>query len=34
MADQQAKETAKNKNIEECYIKIPKSEVLSEQKDK
>jgi hypothetical protein len=33
MADQQAKEAAKNKNIEEFCIKIPKSEVLSEQKD-
>jgi ribonuclease HI len=33
MADKQAKAAAKNKNIEECYIKIPKSEVISEQKD-
>jgi ribonuclease HI len=33
MADKQAKEAAKNKNIEECYIKIPKSKVISEQKD-
>jgi ribonuclease HI len=33
MADQQAKEAAKYKNIEECFIKIPKSEVISEQKD-
>ena len=33
MADQQAKEAARNKNIEKCYIKIPKSVVRSEQKD-
>ena len=33
MADQQVKEAAKNKNIEECYIKIPKSAVLSELKE-
>jgi len=33
MADQQAKEAAKNKNIEECYIKIPKSAVMSELKE-
>ena len=33
MADQQAKEAARNKNIEECYIKIPKSAVMSEQKE-
>jgi len=28
MADQLAKEAANNKNIEECYTKIPKSAVL------
>jgi len=33
MADQQAKEAARNKNIEECYIKIPKSVVMIEQKE-
>ena len=33
MADQRAKESARNKNIEECYIKIPKSVVMSEQKE-
>jgi len=33
MADQQAKEAARNKNIEEYYIKIPKSVVMSEQKE-
>ena len=33
IADQQAKEAARNKNIEECYIKIPKSVVMSEQKE-
>ena len=33
MADQQAKEAARNKNIGECYIKIPKSVVMSEQKE-
>jgi len=33
MADQQAKEATRNKNIEGCYIKIPKSVVLSEQKE-
>jgi len=33
MADQQAKEAARNKNIEECYIKIPKSVVMSERKE-
>ena len=33
MADQQAKEAARNKNSEECYIKIPKSVVISEQKE-
>ena len=33
MADQQAKEAARNKNIEECYIKIRKSVVMSEQKE-
>jgi len=31
-ADQQAKEETRNKNIEECYIKIPKSVVMLEQK--
>jgi len=30
MADQQAKEAANNKDIEECYTKIPKSVVISE----
>jgi hypothetical protein len=29
----QAKEAAKNKNIEECYMKIPKSVVISELKE-
>ena len=33
MADQQAKEAARNKNIEECYKKIPKSVVMSERKE-
>ena len=33
MANQKAKEAARNKNIEECYIKIPKSVVMSEQKE-
>jgi hypothetical protein len=33
MADQQAKEAAKNRTLEECYIKRPKSVVTSEQKD-
>ena len=33
MADQQAKEAEKNKNIEECYIKITKSVVMSEVKE-
>jgi len=33
MADQQAKEAARNKKIEECYKKIPKSVVMSEQKE-
>ena len=33
MADQQAKEAARNKNIEECYNKIPKSVVMSELKE-
>ena len=33
MADQQAKEVARIKSIEECYIKIPKSVVMSEQKE-
>ena len=33
MADKQAKEAAKNKNIEECYMKIPKSLVISEIKE-
>jgi len=34
MADQQAKEATRNKNIEEYYIKIPKSVVMSEQKER
>jgi len=34
MADQQAKEAARNKNIEESYIKIPKSVVMGEQNNK
>jgi hypothetical protein len=33
MADQLAKEAASNKNIEECYAKIPKSAVLFELKE-
>ena len=33
-ADQQAKEAARNKNVEECYVKIPKSFLMSEQKHK
>ena len=33
MADKQTKEAAKNKNIEECYMKIPKSVVISELKE-
>ena len=33
MADQLAKEVANNKNIEECYTKIPKSAVLFELKE-
>ena len=33
MEYQQAKEAAKNKNIEESYIKIPKSAVMSELKE-
>jgi len=33
MADQQEKGAARNKNIEECYIKIPKSVVMSEHKE-
>ena len=33
MADKQEKEAATNKNIGECYIKIPKSVVMSEQKE-
>jgi len=33
MADQQAKEAARNKNIEECHIKIPMSVVMSEKKE-
>ena len=33
MADQQPKEAARNKNIEECYIRIPKSVVLIEPKE-
>jgi len=32
MADKQAKKAARNKNIEECYIKIPNSVVMSVQK--
>ena len=34
MADQQAKEAGRNKNIQECYIKIRKNVVMSEQKEK
>jgi len=33
MADQQAKEAARNKSIKECYNKIPKSVVMSELKE-
>jgi hypothetical protein len=33
MADQQVKEAARNKNIEECYNKIPKNVVTSELKE-
>jgi len=33
MADQQAKEAARNKNIEEWYIKLPKSVLMTEQKE-
>jgi len=33
MADQLAKEAANNKNIEQCYTKIPKSAVRSELKE-
>ena len=33
MADQQAKEAERNKNIVECYNKIPKSVVMSELKE-
>ena len=33
MADQQAKEAARNKNIEEFYIKIPKSVVIVNKKN-
>jgi len=33
MADQQANGAARNKNIEECYVKIPKSVVMIEQKE-
>jgi len=33
MADQQAKEAARNKNIEECYIRIPKRVMMSEEKE-
>jgi len=33
MADQQAKEAANNKDIEECYTKIPKSVVISEMQE-
>jgi len=32
MADQHAKEAARNKNTEECYIIIPRNVVTSEQK--
>jgi len=34
LADQQAKEAARNKIIEECYIIIPKNIVMSEKKNK
>jgi len=34
MADQKAKEAARNKNIEECYIKIQKSVVINEKNNK
>ena len=33
MADQLAKEIASNKNIEECYTKIPQRAVLCELKE-
>jgi len=33
MADQQARVAARNKNIVECYIKIPKILVTSKQKE-
>ena len=33
MADQLAKEATNNKNIDECYTKIPKSAVLYELKE-
>ena len=33
MADQLAKEAANNKNIEQCYTKIPKSAALCELKE-
>jgi len=33
MANQKAKVAARNKFIEECYIRIPKSVVMSEQKE-
>ena len=33
MADQQVKAAARNKNIEECYNKIPKNVVTSELKE-
>jgi len=33
MADQLAKEAASNKNIDECYTKIPKSAMLCELKE-
>jgi ribonuclease HI len=33
MADQLAKETANNKNIEECYTKMPKSAELCDLKE-
>jgi hypothetical protein len=32
-ADQLAKEAASNKNVDECYNRIPKSEVMSEVKE-
>jgi len=33
MADHKAKEASRDRNIEECYIKTPKSVVMSEQKE-